>query len=86
MLSVSPEAQAQGIGKQLMKASEDYARHYKLKAVVMTVISVRTELIEWYERRGFKPTSQIKPFPNDKKSGVPAQPLQFVVMKKLLKQ
>jgi len=52
----------------------------------MTVISVRTELIEWYERRGYKPTGQIQPFPNDKKSGVPAQALQFVVMKKLLKQ
>ncbi len=86
MLSVSPEAQAQGIGKQLMKASEDYAQHHKLKAVVMTVISVRTELIEWYQRRGYKQTGQVKPFPNDKKSGVPNQPLQFVVMKKLLKQ
>ncbi len=86
MLSVLPEEQAQGIGKQLMKASEDYAQDYKLKAVVITVISVRTELIAWYERRGYKQTGQIKPFPEDKRSGVPTQPLQFIIMKKLLKQ
>jgi ribosomal protein S18 acetylase RimI-like enzyme len=69
-----------------MKASEDYAQDYKLKAVVTTVISVRTELIAWYERRGYKQTGQIKPFPEDKRSGVPTQPLQFIIMKKLLKQ
>jgi ribosomal protein S18 acetylase RimI-like enzyme len=86
MLSVLPEEQAQGIGKQLMKASKDYAQDYKLKAVVITVISVRTELIAWYERRGYKQTGQIKPFPEDKRSGVPTQPLQFIIMKKLLKQ
>ncbi len=86
MLSVLPEEQAQGIGKQLMKASEDYAQDYKLKAVVITVISVRTELIAWYERRGYKQTGQIKPFAEDKRSGVPTQPLQFIIMKKLLKQ
>ncbi len=86
MLSVLPQAQAQGIGKQLMKASEDYAQDYKLKAVVITVISVRTELIAWYERRGYKQTGQIKPFPEDKRSCVPTQPLQFIIMKKLLKR
>lgn len=86
MLSVSPEAQAQGIGKKLMKASEDHAQQHGLKAVVMTVISVRTELIVWYERRGYKRTGQIEPFPYDTKSGVPTQPLQFIIMKKLLKQ
>ncbi len=86
MLSVSPEAQAQGIGKQLMKASEEYAQQHRLKAVVMTVISVRTELIAWYERRGYNQTGQIEPFPEDEKVGVPTQPLQFIVLKKLLKQ
>jgi ribosomal protein S18 acetylase RimI-like enzyme len=84
-LSVSPEAQAQGIGKQLMKASEEYAQQQGLKAVVITVISVRSELIAWYERRGYKQTGRIEPFPDDAKSGIPNQPLQFVVMKKLLK-
>jgi ribosomal protein S18 acetylase RimI-like enzyme len=65
MLSVSPEAQAQGIGKQLMKASEEYAQQQGLKAVVITVISVRSELIAWYERRGYKQTGRIEPFPDD---------------------
>lgn len=86
MLSVAPQAQAQGIGKQLMKASEAYAQQHGLKAVVMTVISVRTELITWYERHGFRQTGNLKPFPDDSKAGIPKQPLQFVVLKKLLKQ
>jgi ribosomal protein S18 acetylase RimI-like enzyme len=86
MLSVAPQSQAQGIGKQLMKASEEYAQQHGLKAVVMTVISVRTELIKWYERHGYKQTGHLKPFPDDNKAGVPKKPLQFVVLKKLLKQ
>jgi len=86
MLSVSPEAQAQGIGKQLMKASEAYAQQHGVKGVVITVISVRAELIAWYERHGFKQTGHLKPFPEDSRAGIPKQSLQFVVLKKLLKQ
>jgi ribosomal protein S18 acetylase RimI-like enzyme len=84
MLSVSPFKQSKGIGKQLLEASEEYARQEGLKAVVMTVISVRTELIAWYERMGYKQTGELKPFPNDTRFGIPKQPLQFIVMKKLL--
>ncbi len=86
MLSVAPQEQAQGIGKQLMKASEAYAQQHGVKGIVITVISVRAELIAWYERHGFKQTGHLKPFPEDSRAGIPKQPVQFVVLKKLLKQ
>jgi ribosomal protein S18 acetylase RimI-like enzyme len=82
MLTVSPEKQASGIGKQLLKASEEYAQQHGCKAITMTVISVRDELIAWYERRGFKRTGEKQPFPNDPRFGVPRQQLEFVVMRK----
>jgi hypothetical protein len=51
----------------------------------MTVISVRHELIAWYERHGYAKTDETKPFPTDPTFGIPKQPLEFVVMKKGLR-
>jgi ribosomal protein S18 acetylase RimI-like enzyme len=84
MLTVSPEIQAQGIGKKLLQASEHYALKVDCSVVKMTVISVRKELIEWYERHGFRSTGKKEPFPNDVRFGIPLQQLEFVVMEKTL--
>jgi len=35
----------------------------------MTVISVRTELIAWYQKHGYNNTGETKPFPDDIKFG-----------------
>lgn len=82
MLTVSPELQAQGIGKQLLNVAENYALQQNCDAIVMTVISVRKELIAWYERHGFYTTGERKPFPDDVRFGIPKQHLEFVVMRK----
>ncbi len=83
MLTVSPELQGGGIGKKLMQAAEDFARNAKLNTISMTVISVRKELIAYYERRGYKNTGETKPFPmTDPKFGLPKQFLEFIVMEK----
>ncbi|HEX8331715.1 MAG TPA: GNAT family N-acetyltransferase [Segetibacter sp.] len=84
MLTVSPEIQAKGIGKQLLKVSEDYALNVGCSVVTMTVISVRKELIEWYERHGYRSTGKTEPFPNDVRFGIPKQKLEFIVMEKEL--
>lgn len=85
MLTVSPELQGGGIGKKLMQAAEDLAKENNIPKISMTVISVRKELIEYYERRGFKNTGETKPFPmNDPKFGIPKQLLAFIVMEKEL--
>ncbi|MBV9988450.1 MAG: GNAT family N-acetyltransferase, partial [Chitinophagaceae bacterium] len=84
MLTVSPALQAKGIGKQLLKAAETYAEAHGCTAITMTVISVRHELIAWYERHGYRFTGERKPFPADAAFGLPKQDLEFIVMEKPL--
>jgi ribosomal protein S18 acetylase RimI-like enzyme len=82
MLTVSPMLQAKGIGKQLLIEAEKYAQSQECSLIEMTVISVRTELIEWYKKHGYKDTGEKRPFPNDIKFGIPKQPLEFIVKQK----
>ncbi len=82
MLTVSPDHQTGGIGKRLLGAAEEMAKGFGCQMITMTVISQRHELIAWYERRGYRSTGVTKPFPDDPRFGVPAQPLTFVVMAK----
>jgi len=84
MLTVSPEIQAQGIGKQLLRAADEYAKQNSCNTIEMTVISVRQELIRWYERNGYHQTSKREPFPSDGKFGNPRQQLEFIYMEKQL--
>jgi len=82
MFSVSPKSQGFGIGKQLLKAAEEYAKHLQCTAIYMTVISARKELIDWYKRYGYKDTGERKPFTEDGMSGKHLQPLEFMVLEK----
>lgn len=85
MLTVSPEVQARGLGKYLLAGAETYAHNLGCRAVEMTVISQRAELIAWYERRGYVLTGESRPFPmEDSRFGLPKTPLEFVVMRKEL--
>ena len=65
MLTVLPEAQSRGLGKLLIEHIENCARKNKLKNIRISVINYRTELIAYYERRGFKATGLFEPFPAD---------------------
>ncbi len=83
MLTVSPHLQNKGIGKILMNASEEEARKRNCTAVFMTVISQRTELINWYKKHGYVDTGEKKPFPeDDPRFGIPKTKLEFIVMEK----
>lgn len=84
MFSVSPQMQGGGIGKQLLYAAEEYARHLQCTSIYMTVISVRSELINWYQRHGYRDTGERKPFIEDDTTGRHLQPLEFMVLEKLL--
>jgi phosphate-selective porin len=52
----------------------------------MTVIRQRTELIAYYERRGYTLTGETRPFPlDDERFGLPVtRDLSFVVLAKRL--
>ncbi|MCW3081014.1 GNAT family N-acetyltransferase [Segetibacter sp.] len=84
MLTVSPELQAKGIGKLLLKASEEQAKDMGCKSIVMTVITTRTELIAWYKRHGYYETGERQPFPASERFGKPKMHLEFLVMEKSL--
>lgn len=64
MLSVDPQLQTSGIGKLLMHHAEIFARENQYNTITITVIDIRHELIDWYKRRGFKPTGNMQPFSN----------------------
>ena len=82
MLTVSPTEQAKGIGKKLLSASEEYARKHDCSAVQMKVISVRDELISWYERHGYYKVGEKIPFVADTPFQLPKQVLEFLVLEK----
>ena len=87
MLTVQPVRQASGLGRRLLDAAEGWAAaHWGARAIIMTVITQRPELIAWYERRGYSATGETAPFPyGDTRFGEPKRPdLQFIVLRKPL--
>lgn len=81
MLSVDPSLQTKGIGKLIMKAAEEYAVQEDCPAIFMRVISIRHELIAWYERKGYYQTGEHQPFENSR-FGTATSSFDFVVMQK----
>lgn len=86
MLAVEPARQAHGVGRQLLAAAEAHARQLGCTAVLISVISVRRELIAWYERQGFQETGEVLPFPLDASPSIPKQDLQLLLMRKPLSE
>jgi ribosomal protein S18 acetylase RimI-like enzyme len=87
MFAVSPGAQGGGLGRQIMAEAERQARErWGVREMHMTVISVREELIAWYERRGYRRTGKMTPFPyGDERFGIPQRDdLQFELLVKQL--
>lgn len=83
MLTVSPELQNSGVGKKLLQQAEMHARKIGLPKIVMTVISVREELIAWYKRNGYSDTGAREPFPaSDVHIPIVDKPLEFIVLEK----
>jgi ribosomal protein S18 acetylase RimI-like enzyme len=87
MFSVKPGVQGGGIGKHVLAEAERIARdEWHLPAMRMTVIDIRDELIAFYERRGYRRTGIVKPFPyGDARFGLPLRDdLRFEVLEKEL--
>ena len=79
MLCVAPTLQSGGLGGKLLEAAELAALNRGIETLEMTVITQRSSLISWYERRGYERTGETRPFP------VPRDPpLEFAVLAKRL--
>jgi GNAT superfamily N-acetyltransferase len=83
--AVQPRGQSRGTGSALLTECERITREeWGLRRMGMSVIWTRTELIDWYLRRGYAPTGEIKPFPyGDERFGLPKRDdLHFIVLAK----
>ncbi|MFE9609671.1 GNAT family N-acetyltransferase [Streptomyces sp. NPDC006012] len=87
MFAVSPTLQGAGLGKLVIAEAERRVREtWAATEMHMTVISVRADLIAWYERRGYRRTGRMTPFPyGDERFGIPQRDdLQFELLVKEL--
>lgn len=80
LLTVDPRLQAGGLGTKLIEAAEAIAMAaFESHLMEMTVIAERAELIAYYERRGYRQTGELRPFPIEMDP-----PLTMVVLEKAL--
>lgn len=86
LFAVNTDLQGQNLGKRLLEFAEHEANKiWKTNSFTMEVISTRNELIEYYERRGYKRTSRFIDFPKselwENKTG---EDLKLLVLEKLI--
>lgn len=80
LLCIEPTRQGEHLGRSLMAAADDHARDpFGCSQFEMTVIDKRTELIAYYQRRGWRLTGERRPFPVRVEP-----PLKMVVLVKAL--
>ena len=87
MFSVRPALQGAGTGRAMLAEAERIARdEWRCGEMQMSVISIRDELIAWYERRGYRRTGRYEPFPyGDQRFGIPRRDdLRFEILVKPL--
>ncbi|MET8893119.1 GNAT family N-acetyltransferase [Streptomyces albogriseolus] len=87
MFAVSPALQGAGLGRAVIAEAERQAREgWGVTEMHMTVITVREDLIAWYERRGYRRTGRTTPFPyGDERFGIPQRDdLEFELLVKEL--
>jgi ribosomal protein S18 acetylase RimI-like enzyme len=87
MFAVDPGTQGGGLGRRVLAEAERVAREeWGADEMRMTVITLRADLIGWYERRGYVRTGEMQPFPyGDERFGLPKRDdLEFEVLVKKL--
>jgi ribosomal protein S18 acetylase RimI-like enzyme len=83
MFALDPNAQGGGLGKKVIAEAERRIQDmWGCNEMVMTVINLRTELIGWYERRGYRQTGATLPFPFSDTSGETTRDFHLVEMRK----
>jgi ribosomal protein S18 acetylase RimI-like enzyme len=86
MLTIRPELQGRGFGGQFLAAAENKARQrWDANRITMSVITLRHELIAFYQRHGYQRTGRVEEFPRDPRFGIPrVTNLQFEYLEKIL--
>lgn len=85
MFAVAPSEQATGVGRTVLEKCERAARDlWAARAMTMVVINLRSELIDWYARRGYSPTGKTEPFPFHQASGALRGDFHLIELRKML--
>jgi len=87
MLVIKPGLQGQGLGRRFLVETERYAQvNWEAEKIQMQVITLRHELIAYYERCGYRRTGEFRPFPaTEPRFGLPkVDGLKFEVLEKAL--
>lgn len=72
MFAVSSILQGAGVGKQMLAYAEWYAsENFSSDKFIMVVVSSRSELISFYQRRGYQKTGSIMDYPLSAGAGIP---------------
>lgn len=72
MLTTHPNVQNQGIGKIMLDHAENFAlKNYATHSFELSVLSARTELINFYKRRGYIQSDLIEAYPINANVGTP---------------
>ncbi|MGP1716975.1 MAG: GNAT family N-acetyltransferase [Methylophilus sp.] len=86
MIAVSPLLQNRGYGKTMILAAEKLAKaQWEVQRAEMMVISLREELIAFYQRLGYQATGETVPFPHQPDMWqTHVEDMQLIVLQKTL--
>jgi GNAT superfamily N-acetyltransferase len=86
LVAVDPARQGGGTGRRLLQWAELAAAElFGARTLELEVLAQQQELRSWYERLGYRPTGETRPFPADPVFAVPMRDdLYLVVLTKRL--
>jgi ribosomal protein S18 acetylase RimI-like enzyme len=85
MFAIDPTIHSSGLGKKILAEAERQVREmWGVGAMTMTVINLRTELIAYYQRRGYALTGKTEPFPFSATTGETTRDFHLAEMRKVL--
>ena len=84
--AIDSSVQNLGYGKQMLNYIEAYVAQScsEVRDLIMYVLDVRSELIAYYQRRGYQITGHTEPYPVNANVGQPLVPIQLIEMKKAI--
>ena len=84
--TIDSSVQNLGYGKQMLNYVEVYVAQscMEVRDLIMYVLDVRSELIAYYQRRGYQITGHTAPYPVNANVGRPLVPIQLIEMKKAI--
>ena len=84
--AIDSSVQNLGYGKQMLNYVEAYVAQScsEVRDLIMYVLDVRSELIAYYQHRGYQITGHTAPYPVNANVGRPLVPIQLIEMKKAI--